>query len=90
MTSGELLCEPIFLDLDDVLELHAMQLGVFGGGAGLRDRGLLSTLVFLDINGISLDDPSEALYVLTMGVAEGRTDKAAVTAELDRIVRSQV
>ena len=43
-----------------------------------------------ELSGISLDDPSEALYVLTMGVAEGRTDKAAVTAEFDRIVRSQV
>ena len=57
---------------------------------GNKRAGLLSALVFLDINGISIEDPSEALYVLTMGVAEGRVDKAAVTAELDRIVRSQV
>jgi hypothetical protein len=31
---------------------------------------------------------SEALYALTMGVAEGRIDKAAATAELQRIAKS--
>lgn len=35
----------VFLDVDDVLELHAAQLDVFGGGSGLRDRGLLESAV---------------------------------------------
>jgi len=124
--------EPLFLDVEDVLEIHALQLEVFGGGAGLRDRGLLESavaqpqmwlgggfahagpfamaaaylfhivsnhpfvdgnkragmlaaVVFLDLNGISLDQPTDALYELTVGVAEGRLDKAAVAAELKRI-----
>ena len=124
--------DPLFLDVEDVLEIHAMQLEAYGGGAGLRDRGLLESavaqpqawlgggfahaglfemaaaylfhivsnhpfvdgnkragmlaaVVFLDLNGISLDQPTDALYALTMGVAEGRLDKTAVAAELNRI-----
>lgn len=125
----------VFLDVDDVIELHASQLELFGGGAGLRDQGLLESavaqpqasfggqlahdglfamaaaylfhlvsnhpfvdgnkrigllaaLVFLDLNGVSIAHPTEALYELTMGVAEGRIDKAAVAAELERIAKS--
>ncbi|HEY0839346.1 MAG TPA: type II toxin-antitoxin system death-on-curing family toxin [Vulgatibacter sp.] len=37
--------EPLFLDADDVVDLHARQLEVFGGSAGLRDRGLLESAV---------------------------------------------
>ena len=78
--------DPPFLDVEDVLEIHAMQLEVYGGGAGLRDRGLLeSAVVFLGLKGISLDQPTDALYDLTMGVAEGRLDRTAVAAELSRI-----
>jgi death-on-curing protein len=36
---------PDFLDLEDVLELHALQLARYGGGAGVRDRGLLESAV---------------------------------------------
>lgn len=128
--------DPLFLDVEDVIELHATQLAVYGGSAGLRDRGLLesamaqpqssfggeftheglfaiaaaylfhivsnppfvdgnkragmlSALVFLDLNGISVDHPSDALYKLMMGVAESRIDKAAVAAELERIAKSK-
>jgi death on curing protein len=127
--------EPLFLDVEDVIEIHATQLEVYGGSPGLRDRGLLESavaqpqasfggefahrglfamataylfhivsnhpfvdgnkragllaaLVFLDMNGISVDHPSEALYELTMNVAEGRLQKAAVAAELERITKS--
>ncbi len=37
--------EPLFLDVDDVLELHAGQREQFGGADGLRDRGLLDSAV---------------------------------------------
>ena len=37
--------DPLFLDVDDVIELHATQLEVYGGAAGLRDRGLLESAV---------------------------------------------
>ena len=125
----------VFLTVDIVLALHARQLERFGGGAGLRDRGLLESAVaqpqtsfggtfaheglfamaaaylfhlvanhafidgnkrvgllaaqvFLHLNGIVILGQSEAFYALTMGVAEGRLDKRAVTAELERIARS--
>lgn len=127
--------EPLFLDVEDVIEIHATQLEAYGGSPGLRDRGLLESavaqpqasfggelahrglfamaaaylfrivsnhpfvdgnkragllaaLVFLDIAGISVDHPSEALYELTMSVAEGRLQKAAIAAELERITKS--
>lgn len=50
-----------------------------------KRAGRLAAVVFLDLNGINLDQPTDALYELTMGVAEGRLDKAAVAAELRRI-----
>ena len=125
----------VFLTVEIVLALHARQLERFGGGAGLRDRGLLESAVaqpqtsfggtfaheglfamaaaylfhpvanhafidgnkrvgllaaqvFLHLNGIVILGESEAVYALTMGVAEGRLDKSAVTAELERIARS--
>jgi len=37
--------EPEFLDIDDVLELHALQIAEHGGSEGLRDRGLLDSAV---------------------------------------------
>lgn len=126
--------DPLFLDAEDVIEIHAMQLEVYGGSAGLRDRGLLESavaqpqasfdgasahdglfemaaaylfhivrnhpfvdgnkragllaaVVFLDVNGISIAHPSDALYDLTMGVAEGRIEKAAIAVELERIAK---
>ncbi|WP_224373130.1 type II toxin-antitoxin system death-on-curing family toxin [Hyalangium versicolor] len=127
---------PDFLSPDEVREIHTMQLKRFGGGAGLRDEGLLESalaqpaasfggqlvhedvwamaaaylfhvvsnhpfvdgnkragllaaLVFLDLNGISLEHGSEALYELTMAVAEGRETKARVAAELRRIAHGR-
>ena len=32
-----------FLTIDDALEIHAMQLARYGGGEGIRDRGLLES-----------------------------------------------
>lgn len=73
-----------FLTVEVVLALHQRQLDRFGGGAGL-----LAAQVFLDVNGVTLDHDFEAFYDLTMGVAEGRIDKAAVAAELERIAKSR-
>lgn len=125
-----------FLTVEVVLALHQRQLDRFGGGAGLRDRGLLESAVaqpqasfggtfahdglfamaaaylfhivsnhpfvdgnkragllaaqvFLDVNGVTLEHDSEAFYALTMGVAEGRIDRAAVAAELEHIAKSK-
>src|SRR4051812_38510139 len=35
----------IFLTLDEVFELHLKQIELFGGSAGLRDRGLLESAI---------------------------------------------
>jgi death-on-curing protein len=126
-----------FLTVEVVLALHQRQARSLGGGAGLRDRGLLESAVaqpqasfggtyahdglfamaaaylfhivsnhpfvdgnkragllaaqvFLDVNGVTLEHDSEAFYALTMGVAEGRIDKSAVAAELERIANSKL
>lgn len=34
---------PEFLDIEDVLELHELQLARYGGADGVRDRGLLES-----------------------------------------------
>jgi death-on-curing protein len=55
---------------------------------GNKRVGLLAAQVFLDLNGITLGHHTESFYALTMGVAEGRIDKAAVAAELERIAEA--
>jgi death-on-curing protein len=37
--------DPIFLTVEDVLQLHDDQLERFGGSAGVRDRGALESAV---------------------------------------------
>ncbi len=37
--------DPVFLDLEDVLLIHAEQLARYGGAPGIRDRGLLESAV---------------------------------------------
>lgn len=37
--------EPVFLSLDEVLEIHEQQIEIYGGSAGLRDAGGLESAV---------------------------------------------
>jgi death on curing protein len=37
--------EPIWLDVDEVIDMHAEQLAIFGGSEGVRDRGVLESAV---------------------------------------------
>jgi len=114
-----------FLEISDVVALHADQIDRYGGESGVRDLGLLESaltqpravfggqtlhrdlfemaaaylfhvvmnhpfidgnkrtgavaaLVFLDINGLELDAPTGSLYDITIAVASGHADKAAV------------
>ena len=114
--------EPEFLTLEDVLDIHARQIGRFGGAEGIRDRsllesavaspqasfggqllhsdlfeiaavyafhiaenqpfidgnkrtGLLSAVVFLDINGIAVNYPDPRLYTAMIEIAEKKLDK---------------
>ena len=87
-----------FLSIEVVLALHQSQLNRFGGGKPARPRpagngnkrtGLLAAQVFLALNGVSIEHDSDAFNALTMGIAEGRIDKSAVAAELERIAKSK-
>jgi death-on-curing protein len=42
--------EPIWLDVDEVIDMHAEQLAIFGGPEGVRDRGLLESAVLRPVN----------------------------------------
>ena len=55
---------------------------------GNKRTGLLAALVFLDLNGVTLDYGSEGLYSVTMAVASGQMPKTQVAQELRRIALS--
>jgi death-on-curing protein len=42
--------EPVWLDADIVLDIHAEQLAIFGGGDGVRDPGLLESALARPLN----------------------------------------
>jgi death-on-curing protein len=42
--------KPIWLDVDEVIDMHAEQLAIFGGPEGIRDRGLLESAVSRPVN----------------------------------------
>lgn len=56
---------------------------------GNKRAGLLAAQVFLVRNGVVIKHDSEAFFALTMGVADGRIDKATVAVELERIARAK-
>ena len=45
---------------------------------GNKRTALAAALVFLDTNGIELEDPKEELYGLMMKVANGQTSKTEI------------
>ena len=42
--------EPTWLDVDEVIDMHAEQLAIFGGPEGIRDRGLLESAILRPVN----------------------------------------
>jgi death on curing protein len=56
--------EPIWLDVDEVIDMHAEQLAIFGGREGTQHRGLLEMAVLRSANGWN----------------DGRTEMAALAA----------
>ena len=42
--------EPVWLDVDDVIDMHAEQLALFGGPEGVRDRGALESAIARPVN----------------------------------------
>ncbi len=55
---------------------------------GNKRAGLLATLVFLELNGVSLVSRSERLYDLTIAVAEGRCEKEEISQTLRSLLES--
>lgn len=72
-TSGN---EPLFLSLDEVLALHEDQLRLFGGSAGIRDRGVLESAVAMPaatFDGVHLhSDLFEMAAAYAFHIAEGQ------------------
>lgn len=52
---------------------------------GNKRIGLLAALVFLDLNGVSIVTSSDALYALTMEVAQGQAGKELVASRLRQL-----
>lgn len=52
---------------------------------GNKRGGLLCAIIFLEINGIEVDDPNGSLYDLTYGVAEGKIEKAEIAKHLEAL-----
>ncbi len=48
--------EPIWLDIDIVLDIHAEQLALFGGPEGVRDGGLLESALARPVNKFAYGD----------------------------------
>jgi len=63
--------EPVWLDLELVLDIHAEQLALFGGGDGLRDQGLLESALARPINkyGYAVDDIAVLAAAYAFGIA---------------------
>jgi len=55
---------------------------------GNKRAGLLSALVFLDINGIEINDQGDTLYDLTIKVASGNSNKREISEVLRRLAGS--
>jgi death-on-curing protein len=79
------------LGLEEVLEIHALQLDEFGGIAGVRDRELLKSAVeqarataFGELLHTDLFEMAAA-YLFHMAAAERRADKAQTTYQLPRL-----
>jgi death-on-curing protein len=61
--------EILFLDVDDVLDAHAVGIARFGGSDGLRDRGLLESAVMAAQSGY-YGSVAELAAVYAHGIAK--------------------
>jgi death on curing protein len=52
--------DTVYLDMDDVLSIHARQIERFGGGGGIRDAGLLDVAIKRPQSGYYADLHEEA------------------------------
>jgi len=68
--------DPLFLSVDEVLALHDDQLRLFGGSAGIRDRGVLESAIAMPastFDGVHLhSDLFEMAAAYAFHIAEGQ------------------
>jgi death-on-curing protein len=64
--------EPIWLDIDIVLDFHAEQLALFGGADGIRDRRLLESALARPINKFRYGETSLAALAAAYGLGIAR------------------
>jgi death-on-curing protein len=66
--------EPVWLDTDIVLDIHAEQLAVFGGGDGVRDLGLLESTLARPLNKFAYGETDLAALAAAyaFGIARNR------------------
>jgi death on curing protein len=69
---GQFMHETLF-DMASAYAFHIAQNQAFIDGN--KRTGLISALVFLDINGISLNKPNDKLYLALIEIAEKKMDK---------------
>jgi len=61
--------DPAFLDVEDVLLIHEEQLAQYGGGAGVRDAGLLESAVAMPRASAGGEFAHEDLYAMAAAYA---------------------
>jgi death on curing protein len=60
---------PVFLDVDDVIWIHDVQIELFGGQNGIRDRGLLESAVAMPQQGFGGEYLHDDLFVMAAAYA---------------------
>jgi death-on-curing protein len=79
---GALLCEDLF-QMAAAYLFHLVSNHPFVDGN--KRTGLHCALLFLDLNGVRIDQGTDALYALTMAVARGELEKPEVAARLAKL-----
>lgn len=64
--------EPIWLDVEIVIDLHAEQLALFGGPDGIRDQGMLESALGRPINKFSYGETDLAALAAAYGFGIAR------------------
>jgi death-on-curing protein len=61
--------EPIWLDVEILIDLHAEQLALFGGPDGIRDQGMLESALGRPINKFTYGDLAALAAAYAFGIA---------------------
>ena len=64
--------EPVWLDAAEVIDMHAEQLAMFGGPAGVRDPGLLESALGRPVNKWTYGETDLAVLAAAYGYGLAR------------------